>query len=78
MLAGGCSCTGKLEYSLGNRLWVWFAIPVHRLPADIIQPEKGILLDEVQIFDLGDEGFQYVINYEYDGLSDQDIIDYMQ
>lgn len=58
-----------------TELGVW---PVDRLPADIIQPEKGILLDEVQIFDLGDEGFQYVINYEYDGLSDQDIIDYMQ
>ena len=53
------------------------AWPENRLPVDIFPPEKGTLIGEVEIYGLGDDGVQYIISYEYDGLSDQDIMDYM-
>ena len=51
--------------------------PADQLPADIVPPEKGTLIGEVQIFGLDDDGIQYVVRYDYDGLTDADVSDYV-
>lgn len=52
--------------------------PHDTLPADIFPPEKGTLIGEVQIQDLDAHGHQYMISYEYDGLTEEDVAEYME
>lgn len=52
--------------------------PEGELPADIFPPEKGLLIGNVQIYDQSDDGFHWYIRYEYDGLGEQDVMDYME
>jgi hypothetical protein len=36
------------------------------------------LIGNVQIFQLGDEGDEYVLSYEYEGLNEEDVTEYMR
>lgn len=50
--------------------------PADEMPAEILQPEKDLLLG-VDIRSMDDKGLQYYIAYDYDGLEEQDVMDYM-
>lgn len=52
--------------------------PYDDVPEDIFPPEKGTLIGHVQIFQLGDEGDEYVLSYEYEGLNEEDVTEYMR
>ena len=53
--------------------------PVDELPSDIFPPDKGTLVGEVAISDIGErEGTAYNIAYGYEGLSIEDAGEYMQ
>ena len=53
--------------------------PVDELPSDIFPPDKGTLVGEVVISDIGErEDVAYNITYDYEGLSIDDAGEYMQ
>lgn len=51
--------------------------PADELPADIVPPEKGILIGEVDIYHDSDSN-SYNINFVYNGLSEDDVREYME
>jgi len=52
--------------------------PADQLPADIFPPKKGTLVGTVDIIDNGYNDLEiYNINYEYSGLTDEDVTEYM-
>lgn len=51
--------------------------PQDKLPADIFPPEKGTLIGEVDIISSDDDGMLYYFVYDYDGLTEQDVMDYV-
>lgn len=50
--------------------------PADEMPAEITRPEKGLLLG-VDILHMDDEGNQYFISIDYDGLEEQDVTEYL-
>ena len=49
------------------------------LPSDIFPPDKGTLVGEVVISDIGEkDDVVYNITYDYEGLSNEDVVEYMQ
>ena len=53
--------------------------PADELPSDIFPPDKGTLVGEVVISDIGErEDVAYNITYDYEGLSIEDAGEYMQ
>jgi hypothetical protein len=53
--------------------------PGDELPPDVFPPDKGTLVGEVVISDVGErEDFIYYITYDYEGLSNEDVGEYMQ
>jgi uncharacterized protein (DUF433 family) len=52
--------------------------PAGQLPEDIFPPQKGMLVGTVDIVDNGYNGSEvYNITYEYSGLTDEDVEEYM-
>lgn len=53
--------------------------PADELPSDIFAPEKGTLVGEVVISDIGErKDSAYYFTYDYEGLSNEDVGKYMQ
>ncbi len=53
--------------------------PGDELPSDIFPPDKGTLVGEVVISDIGEkDDVVYNITYDYEGLSNEDVVEYMQ
>ena len=53
--------------------------PMDELPSDIFPPDKGTLVGEVVISDIGEkDDVVYNITYDFDGLSNEDVVEYMQ
>lgn len=58
-----------------QKLGTW---PADKMPTEIIPPEKGILIGDVEIIDYSGENTVYGISFEYSGLSDDDVKQYME
>ncbi|NLO39556.1 MAG: hypothetical protein GX115_08820 [Ruminiclostridium sp.] len=52
--------------------------PADKLPAEIVPPDKGMQIGDVEINDISDGAAAYYITFEYSGLSEDDVREYMQ
>ena len=52
--------------------------PADKLPDEIVPPEKGLLIGNVEIIDYNGDFNAYGISYKYSGLSEDDVRGYME
>ncbi|MDD4422560.1 MAG: hypothetical protein PHD46_05950, partial [Eubacteriales bacterium] len=52
--------------------------PTDKLPNEIVPPEKGLLIGNVEIIDYNGDFSAYGIAYKYSGLSEDDVRGYME